>query len=424
MFRAFKYKINPNKEQKIWLEKAAGSNRWLWNYMLDLNKKEYETKKKFVFAVGMANKLPALKQEHDWLKEGPSQSLQQTCMNLDAALKSVWKSGFGFPKFKAKGKGHDSFRIPQVIANGKDSHIRLSESHIRIPKIGEVKWTYHRPITGELKSITISRDVDHWYVSVLCQVPDVPQIQETTKERTIGLDLGVSSFAILSDGRKIESPQFLKKKLCRLARYQRQMQKRKLASKNREKARHKVARCHRDIRNQRLDWLHQESHKLVNSYDIICTEDMKTKQLMEKKDHGKSLNRAIADQGWGMFLGMIAYKTKAEGKIHTKISQWMPSTKTCSCCGHERKMKLSDRVYICENEKCADYLKAKDRDWNAALNIHFWGLMGTPGIELKNTEGTSGIDACGEPSANIESDRSDGYWGSLNQEAQRSLVAG
>ena len=139
---------------------------------------------------------------------------------------------------------------------------------------------------------------------------------------------------------------------------------------------------------------------------------------MEKKDHGKSLNRAIADQGWSMFLGMLEYKTKTEGKIHTKISQWMPSTKTCSCCGHERKMKLSDRVYLCENTKCADYLKAKDRDWNAALNIHFWGLLGTS-IQLidSSTEGTSGINACGESSTSTESVRTDMDWGSLNQEA-------
>ena len=124
------------------------------------------------------------------------------------------------------------------------------------------------------------------------------------------------------------------------------MAKKKLGSNNRAKAKLKVQKCHRDIRNQRNNWLHQESRKLVNSHDIICTEDLKTKQLMEKTDHGKSLNRAIADQGWGAFLAMLTYKTKAEGKIHTKINQWLPSTKKCSCCGHERKMKLSDRVYM------------------------------------------------------------------------------
>jgi putative transposase len=165
---AYKYRLKPNKSHQKLLSQMAGSTRWLWNHMLDLNKKQYAIDKKFLFAYDMHAMLPALKSANTWLKDIPSQSLQQKCTDLDRALKSVWKSGFGFPQFKSKHKSRDSFRIPQT--NG---HIKISDSHIHIPKIGSIKWHYHQPITGTVKSVTITRDINHWYISVLCEIADV-----------------------------------------------------------------------------------------------------------------------------------------------------------------------------------------------------------------------------------------------------------
>jgi len=354
--------------------------------MLDLNIKQYEIDEKFVFAYDMANQLPELKKQHDWLKLTPSQSLQQTCLNLDAAMQAVWKSGFGFPKFKAKHKSKDSFRIPQT--NG---HIKVSDSHITIPKIGKVKWKYHRPITGNLKSITVSRDIDDWYVSILCETEEVPLMTEIDKSKTIGIDLGISDFAVLSDGTKIKGPNYFKKSMHRLKKYQRRLAKKVKGSANRGHARKRVAQVHQKIRNSRANWLHKQSHALTEKYDVICVEDLKIKELLQKKE----LSRSIADQGWGMFVEQLEYKAKKKGKHLTKINTYMPSTKACSCCGGIRKMKLSDRVYICENEGCTDYLKTKDRDLNAATNIHFWGLTATPNIVF-TTPGTGGNKACGD----------------------------
>ena len=418
MHVAYKYKLLPTNEQAIWLAQVGGSTRWLWNYMLDLNIKKYQEEKKFEFAFSMNALLPKLKKENDWLKLAPSQSLQQKCSDLDNALKRVWKSGFGFPKFKSKHRSTDGFRIPQVIANGKDPHIKVSEKSIVVPKIGAIRWKYHRPIpkNAKIKSVSITKDCDSWFVSVLCEVPEVPSAQ-IDKSRAVGIDLGVASFATLSNGTKIESQNFLKKKLSKLKKYQRKLRNKVKGSKNKRKAYSRVAKIHRDIRNARVNWLHHQSNELVNKYDLICIEDLKIKDLLQKKQ----LSRSIADQGWGIFVNQLIYKANARGKHVTKIGTYQPSTKACSCCGTIRKMKLSDRVYIYENPKCNDYLKTKDRDINAATNILFWGMAATDyGLFLDpNTEGTSEIYACGEPIAQCQVNDIEG---STIQESVRSLV--
>jgi putative transposase len=384
--QAFRCKLEPNTEQLALLKQFAGSTRWLWNYMLDLNKKEYEANKKFIFAYDMHKRLPELKKQYEWLKNTHSQALQQRCTDLDTALKRVWRNGFGFPKFKSKNRSQAGFRIPQT-----GTQIKVSDTHIVIPKIGAVKWRYHRPITGKLKSISVTRDIRGWYVSVLCEIPDVEPVVDVDQSKTVGIDLGVSSFATLSDGTKIASQNYLKKQLRRLKYQQRFLKNKKRGSANSRKQWDRVARIHARIRCQRLDWLHKLSDQLTRDYDVICVEDLKVQELLEKKQ----LSRSIADQGWSMFVGQLAYKAALRGKHLTRINTYLPSTKTCSCCGTERKMKLSDRVYICENAACADYLKTKDRDLNAAINIHAWGLMATPNIRLY-TPGTGEIQACGD----------------------------
>jgi putative transposase len=419
MNRAHKYLLRPTKEQAALLSQYAGATRWLWNYMLDLNIKEYQANKKFVFNYSMNALLPELKKQHEWLKLPPSQSLQQKCADLDTALHSVWNSGFGFPKFKSKHRSQDSFRVPQQIANSKDPQIKISEKAITIPKIGAVEWVMHRalPVDSKVKSITVSKDLDRWYVSVLLEVPDVPLIPEIDKDRTIGIDLGISNFATYSDGTKIQSPNFLKKQLKKLKYQQRFLKNKVKGSNNSKKQYYRIAKIHQKIRLQRSDFLHKLSNQVTNEYDVICVESLKIKELLMKKQ----LSRSIADQGWGIFINQLQYKAEQKGKHLTKIGTYQPSTKTCSCCGSIRQMKLSDRVYVCQNEKCDDYLKTKDRDVNAARNIHFWGLMATPELKfVSNTPGTGGIQACGDATSDCY-DVSDQV--SVKQETDQPLVA-
>ena len=281
-----------------------------------------------------------------------------------------------------------------------------------------MKWKYHRTITGKIKSVTISKDISDWYVSVLVEIPDIPKITEIDKAKTIGIDLGISSFATLSDGTKIDSSNFLKNKLYKLKKYQRRVKNKTKGSNNIKKAYIRIAKIHRDIRNSRINWLHQQSRKLVDTYDVICVEDLKIQELLKKKQ----LSRSIADQGWGIFVNQLTYKTELRGKYLTKINTYLPSTKACSSCGTTKIMKLSDRVYICENEICTDYLKAKDRDLNAAINIHFWGLAATD-IVL-NTDGTSEIKACGDTRTQNDLVYTRSLEVSEKQEARGSLVHG
>lgn len=407
MHVSYKYKLLLTTNQVDLAKQIAGSTRWLWNHMLSANQTKYQAEKKFIFAYNMHKLIPALKAQHDWLKLAPSQSLQQKCVDLDRALTAVWKSDFRFPKFKSKHRSQDSFRVPQT--NG---HIKISDIHITIPKLGQVKWVYHRPIIGNVKSITVTRDCDNWFVSVCCEIPDVTPITEVDRTKTIGIDLGVSSFATMSDGSKIESPTFLKKKLQKLKKYQRRLRNKQKGSKNKAKQYAKIAKIHQQIRNQRNDWLHKQSSALVEKYDVICVEDLKIQELLKKKQ----MSRSIADQGWGIFVNQLQYKTKLRGKHLSKIGTYMPSTKACSCCGHTKIMKLSSRVYVCENTQCTNYLKTKDRDVNAAINIHVWGLMGTTNINLY-TPGTGGIDACGDTLTSP----SNQDWVSTKQEAAYPL---
>jgi putative transposase len=387
MHTAYKYRLYPTAEQQNQLKQICGSVRWLWNHMLDMNQKQYAADKKFVFAYDMAMCLPELKKQNNWLKNAPSQSLQQKCMDLDAALKRVWKQKFGFPKFKSKHTAQDSFRIPQT-----NNQIKINAKNIVVPKLGAIKWVYHRPISGIVKSITVSRDVDQWYVSVLCE-QDNPTTQPINDTKCVGIDLGISSFVVTSDGQKITKPSHTSNHARRLKRAQRQLACKQRASANRAKAKTRVAKIHRTIRRQRQDFLHKLSNQLVKQYDLIYTEDLKTKSLVENKRQ-RSLNRAIQDQGWGMFLTMLAYKAARAGKHMVRIDTYAPSSKTCHFCQHKiAKLALDVRSWVCP--ACNTQL---DRDLNAAQNIEFWGRMMVDAKWFTNTPGTGEINACGDTS--------------------------
>lgn len=246
---AYKFRLYPTHSQEQMFLQTAGCCRWVWNNLLEQNIKKYECEKKFIFGYEATGQLPSLKKEYEWLKNPNAQSLQQVCMQFDTALKASFKSNSsrkGFPKFKSKKDSKCSFSIPQRFEVGNRT--------IKLPKIGQIKFKKHRKIIGEAKSLTISKDVDQWFVSVLVQIPDVEIANQIG--RSVGIDLGLKTFAVLSDGSQFELP---KEQIENIEKHLK-IQQRKLARKakesnNREKQRIIVAKQYRKIRRVRENFL-------------------------------------------------------------------------------------------------------------------------------------------------------------------------
>ena len=345
--------------------------------MLEDNINEYEKTNKFIWAYTWINKLVLLKQEHDWLKNTPSQSLQQICLDLDKALKMTSKQRskrFGFPKFKHKKSVTQSFRIPQL-----NNHIKSTKIQIKIPKIGWILWNKHRELQGKLKSITIKKENDIWWCVCLCELDDIEPITDGNESQIVGIDLGLTDFAILSDGQSIKTPKFYRIQQRKLKRRQQILSRRKKGSKNREKARKTLNKLHYKIKCKRNDFLHKISDLIANSYLFVSVEDLNVSGMKRNK----YLSKSISDQGWSKFIFFLSYKTETNGGKLIKIDRYAPSSKTCSACGNKQNMPLHIRTYICNS--CGFEM---NRDLNAALNIK------RSGIDALNRCGTHQIHAC------------------------------
>ena len=368
--RGYKYRILPTKEQEESLLQCGGNARFLWNYALKTNQDYYKETGKFKFYHELAVSLPKLKEEHPFLKESFSQSLQMVLRQFDKALKDSFKKEKGFPSFKKKMLLNDSFTCPQKW--------RLGKGFVFIPKIGEVKWIKHRAMKGKSKSITISQDGDKWYCSVLCEytIPD----KAKKCDNIVGCDVGLKEFAVLSDGTVISNPRHIKKYENKLAKEQRKLSKKQKGSKNRFKQRLKVRKIQNKIRDTRKDFLHKTSNSIAKNYDGIFVEDLNIKGMM--KNH--CLAKSIGDVSWSEFNRQLEYKCKWSFKYYLKIDRFFPSSKTCSNCGYVQEMPLSKRVF-----DCPDCGISIDRDLNASLNIRNIGI---------NTVGHTGINACGDGS--------------------------
>ena len=371
--RGYKYRILPTKEQEESLLQCGGNARFLWNYALKTNQDYYKETGKFKFYHELAVSLPKLKEEHPFLKESFSQSLQMVLRQFDKALKDSFKKKKGFPSFKKKMLLNDSFTCPQKW--------RLGKGFVFIPKIGEVKWIKHRAMKGKPKSITISQDGDKWYCSVLCEYTIPDKAKEC--DNIVGCDVGLKEFAILSDGTIISNPRHTKKYENKLAKEQRKLSKKQKGSKNRFKQRLKVRKIHNKIRDTRKDFLHKTSNSIAKNCDGIFVEDLNIKGMM--KNH--CLAKSIGDVSWSEFNRQLEYKCKWSFKYYLKIDRFFPSSKTCSNCGYVQEMPLSKRIFDCPN--CGISI---DRDLNASLNIRNIGI---------NTLGHSGINACGDSSLEL-----------------------
>lgn len=378
MYISQKYRIYPNQNQAIILNQWLGQGRFVWNQMLALNIKTYDQEQKFVFGYDMNNLLPDLKKapETEFLKEIPSQCLQQKCSDLDKALKQSSrkaKNKKGFPNFKSKKIDESGIRFPSFKFEG---------NRIILPKmVGGIKIKLHRPLLGKKGSLTLTKNkLGRYFISILVTIDESEPVTEINN--SIGIDIGLKSFAVTSDSEVIDNPKFYKRSQNKLTKLQRQHSKKLKGSSNREKLRLRLAKQHKKVANQRKDFINQVTSSITKNNDLVAVEDLNVKGMV--KNH--KLSKAIHDVGWGMFLTTLEWQCFKRGKHFVKISRWFPSSKTCSSCGgYKDDLVLNDRVYVCPD--CGFEI---DRDLNAAFNILNEGLR-----IHQNTVGTTEINACG-----------------------------
>ena len=356
IYKAYKFRIYPNKPQIDFLNKQFGAVRFIYNYFLNQKDTQFKEtgKSDNYFAQTKTLKLMKGQEEFKWLKEINSQTCQQALQCLDAAYLKFFRKETAFPRFKKK-KNHQSFCVPQ--------HFKILEKGIIIPKLkSQIKCKFHREIVGEVKALTISKTpTEKYFVSIL--VKQENKYRQTTKEK-IGIDLGIKDFVVLSDGTKYSFS--VSKKTKKLKKLQHYFSKKQKDSKRKEKLRLKIAKNHEKIVNSRLDFQHKLSTKLTNEYQTICLESLKVKNMM--KNH--KLARVIGEASWYSFVSMLQYKGKWKGCDIIQIDQFYPSSKTCSVCNWKKEdLKLSDRSWKCPN--CGT---EHDRDINAAKNILTYGL--------------------------------------------------
>jgi putative transposase len=297
--------------------------------------------------------------ETAWLKEVNSQSLQAALANLDMAYTRFFREKKGFPKFKSK-HHRQSFQVPQFGVVGKD--------FIQIPKVGKIKASISREIFGSAKTITISRTcTGKYFASVLFDDGlGIPEKIPVTESGTIGVDLGIKDFAVLSNGERVPNPKNTKVSANKLRRSQRRLSRRIKGSNNRNKQRKIVARIHEQVANRRKDFLHKLTTRLVrdNQTDTFAIEDLAVNNMVKNR----RLARSISDAGWGEFRRQLEYKAERAGKNVLVIGRFEPSSKACSCGKINAGLKLSDRVWTCE---CG---QTHDRDLLAAQNIKRFAL--------------------------------------------------
>lgn len=353
---AYKYRIYPNTEQKVFFAKCFGCVRFFYNKSLDDMNEIYKSTGKF------KNITPAsYKKDYSFLKEVDSLALSNAQLNRNAAFKAFFSHRLGFPQFKSK-RNDQSYTTNMINGNIKFSN---NDRYISIPKCPRIRIKKHRDFYGDIKSITVSKTTDEkYYISLL--------VEEKTEsinlmDNAIGLDLGIKDLIVDSNGKKYKNHKYLTKSQNKLAKEQRKLSKMVKGSNNRNKQRIKVARLHKHIQNQRNDYLHKLSKKIIDENQIICIEDLKVKDMMSDS----KLARNISDVSWSRFVSMLIYKADWYGRKVIKVPSTYPSSQLCHACGYKNSITrdLAIRKWTCP--KCGSI---HDRDINAAKNILSKGI--------------------------------------------------
>ncbi len=366
--KAFKYGLKPNNDQRAALAIQFGHARFTFNWALARRKEFYQLNGKGLNYYAQADELRDLKHEDEtiWLKQAHSQVLQQKLMDLDRAYVNFFEGRAKYPTFKSK-RNKQSIRYPQGF--------KLNGHSVYLPKVGWVKLVLHRTLEGEMKNATVTKTKSgRYFVSILCETEIDDPIYEGPH---VGVDMGLNHFATLSTGEKIDNPRHLRRSEKKLAKEQRKLNHKVKGSVSREKQRVKVARVHEKVSDQRRDFHHKLSRRLVDEFGVITFETLHIKGMV--RNH--SLAKSISDAGWGQFIQFTEYKGAWYGAHVEKIDQFYASTKTCSDCGVKNQaLTLSDRTWVCQS--CGS---VHDRDVNAAINI-----------ESQSTVGTAETNACGD----------------------------
>ena len=370
MLRAYKYRIYPTEEQKVLLAKTFGCCRFVYNWALNLKIEAYRQEKKTIAYKEVQDRMVnELKKDNQWLTEVNSQALLNTIRNLDTAYKNFFRDthAVGFPRFKSR-KNRQSFQCPQHCS------VDFKKGTLSIPKAKGIPAVLHRRFKGMVKTVTVSMTPSGKYFASVLVDTAIQELPASTIQgnTTLGIDLGIKSLAVCSDGRTFDNPKNLQRSLDRLKLLQKRLSRKQKGSANRNKARIRVARLQEHIANCRKDNLHKITHALTHESQVrtLCMEDLNVKG-MQRNHH---LAQAVGDASFGTFLTLLEYKCRWYGVNLIKIDRFAPSSKTCGQCGYVYKgLKLSERSWTCP--ECGTH---HDRDFNAACNIKEFGLKALP----------------------------------------------
>lgn len=358
--KAFRFRIFPTLEQAVLIQKMLGCSRFVFNHFLAKWQETYEETGKGLSYNACATQLPALKQTFGWLKEVDSIALQSSVRHVADAFDRFFRKQNNLPRFKSRKNPVQSYTTKYTNGN-----IAIDGNQLKLPKLGRIRFAKSRDIEGRILSATVRRNgTGKFFVSILCEVDiqSLPQINNA-----IGIDLGIKSFAVCSNGEVIANPKPLRKYEKQLARWQRILSRRKPGGSNWHRAKQKVAKIHEKIANCREDFLHQTTTKWIRENQTICLEDLQVENLL--KNH--KLAKSISEVSWAKCRTFLEYKAKWNGRTISVVSKNFPSSQLCSACGHRNPdvKNLSLREWSCP--VCGLH---HDRDHNASINIKHEGL--------------------------------------------------
>jgi putative transposase len=357
VIKTIKYRLYPTEKQKVLLNKHFDTCRFVYNLALQTNIMVYNSSKIHVGKFELMRQLTQLKAEQKWMFEVCAHTLANEISRLDMALSSFFKKRTGFPKYRKKS-------LSASLNNFHGEDIRIKDDRIYIPKFKTgIKYSNSKNLAGLNKGYTINRtSTNKYYITIVVECESVtPSPASVTKSDVLGVDLGLTHYAITSNGEKIENPKLLRKSLSKLKYLSKSLSRKEKSGKNRMKARFRLSLQHEKVANQRNDFTHKLSSKLVNDSQVLVFEDLNVSGMVKNR----KLSLSISDASWGGFVAMCNYKTIHSGKLLIKIPRFEPSSKRCSDCNElNTLLKLSDREWSCES--CGSI---HDRDINAAINI-------------------------------------------------------